>query len=97
MQTFKYKKRPDETVVAEWSFDARMAEAEVVATPSVTATGVTISSVGASADGRGVACLISGGTNAADVTIKFGIETDLGQELFEEVILRIRNDPHGTT
>lgn len=97
MQTYKDKKRPDETVIAEWSFDSRMAETETISNRTVTATGVTISNIGAGANGRGVACLVSGGADAANAVIKFGAVTSLGQNLFDEVILRVRTDPFGTT
>lgn len=97
MQTYKYKKRPDEIVVAEWSFADRMATAETVSSRTATSTDLTITGVGADTDGRGVACLADGGVDADNAVIKFGVITNLGQELYEEVILRVRADPYGTT
>lgn len=93
MQTYKYKKRPDEIVTAEWSFDPRMTTTETVVSRSATASGLTIANVGADADGRGVSCKVSDGADGADVVITFGIVTSLGQELFDDVTLRIRADP----
>jgi len=97
MQTYKHKKRPDEIVIAEWSFSDRMAETETISSRTATSSDLTISDVGATEDDRGVACLVEGGDDADDSVIKFGVVTSLGQELFDEVILRIRADPFGST